>query len=618
MSDERRRAITSTPRLTPDDVASRTFSSSFRGVAEAEVKAFLRRVADDLTDARRRESELEAALAQAETAAATPRPLTEDELLDALGEETSRLLHTARDAARDIRTKAEENAARMLAEAQESAQQMRDEAEGLLSVRRGEAEAAADAIRQQTDDDVAELRAGAERAAEELRLRTDAEIEALRDNATLEANNEVEQARTKARELVDTARDLRERVLADLAHRRTLLSEQIGELRAGREKLLEAYRIVKRSFLDATEALAQVEGRAAQDRPEAVDPAALAAAMSGEDVAVDDTAAELADAVEPEPPEPVPTEPASGEPGVIGVDSGDVAVEDDVARHDADDIFARIRAQREADAAAVAARAETVASNAADETRTSESPEPSGSLETDSLSPEQGSPDPMPPELMSVFDDTPSSRASAAVAELVANALKSAKRIAQDEQNELLDALRRQKGRPNSTAVLGERASQAQAWSRALADGIASAYIAGSVSLGGRSSGTLASELVIELVGSVLDPVRARFAQAIDESEDANEAIERLNARAREFRTQQLEGAVFDILAGVFARGAYESAPDTAVLQWVLAAGGCGADCADNVLEPTAKGAEFPTGHRHPPSYPGCRCSLIVAVVEVG
>jgi hypothetical protein len=49
----------------------------------------------------------------------------------------------------------------------------------------------------------------------------------------------------------------------------------------------------------------------------------------------------------------------------------------------------------------------------------------------------------------------------------------------------------------------------------------------------------------------------------------------------------------------------------------VLAAEGCSADCADNVLEPTTKCETFPTGHHHPPAYPGCRCALTLTVVDI-
>ena len=66
--------------------------------------------------------------------------------------------------------------------------------------------------------------------------------------------------------MLDEAKHARERVLADLVRRRTLLQAQIEALRSGRDHLLDAYRIVKRTFLEATEALAQVEARAADER----------------------------------------------------------------------------------------------------------------------------------------------------------------------------------------------------------------------------------------------------------------------------------------------------------------------------------------------------------------
>ncbi len=618
MNDERKRAISSTPQLTPEDIAGRTFSSSFRGIAEAEVKTFLQKVAHEVGDARRRIGELEAALEQAEVAASQPRRFTDEELLDQLGEETSRLLYTARDAARDIRAKAEDSAQRMLAEAQESSQTMRAEAEGILEVRTGEADAASAEILDQARRDADEIRATAERAVEALRMQTDAEVATMRADAARAAEIEVDDARRHARDTLEHARELREKVLADLSHRRTLLTEQIAELRNGREKLLEAYRVVKRSFLDATEALAQVEGRAATDRPDPVDPEVIAAAMRGEAqvAAADDTAADLADDVDPEEP------PAPDTPG-DAVDAGDAVDGDpepaaDIGTDGVDgdggplpdpgDLFARIRAEREAVAEAEIATGADDAPGSAEPKRV----EAASPAEVDDLD--------VVDEVDVTVDEhddptTPAGWASMAVARIVEGALKPAKRTAQDEQNAVLDALRRQKGRPESDSVLPARPDQADAWVSALAGPIAEAYAAGS-SLFGGSDGTLAVELAIELTTAVLDPVRARFAQAIDESNDANEAIERLNARAREFRTQQLERSLGDLLAGVYARGVYDAAPDGATLQWVLAEAGCSADCADNVLEPTAKGGEFPTGHRHPPAHIGCRCSLTTAYVE--
>ena len=612
MNDERRRAITSTPRLSPDDIAGRTFSSSFRGIAEAEVKAFLRRAADELAESLARAADLERALAQAEVAASEPRRFTDEELLDQLGEETARLLHAARDAAKDIREKAESNAQRMVTEAQESSQAMREEAETVLAVRTREAEATAEAIIEAAERDAHEVRAAGDRAAEALRLEADSEAATMRADASRVAELQVEDARNRSREMVEHARELREKVLADLSHRRTLLTEQIAELRTGREKLLEAYRVVKRSYLDATEALAHVEGRAAVERPDPVDPEVIAAAMRGEVGSLaDDTAAELADEVDRGDLEESDSD--APEPADLGADATEAALPDP------DDLFARIRAQRAADdAPTTGTPGATGATDSTASTVSTVSAEPAAEVDPANAVEPRDVDDRVDGEGAPASElTTPSGRAAAAVADAVDGALRAAKRIAQDEQNAVLDALRRHKGHPDSGAVLPAPREQASAWIVALSDAVATVYSQGSASLGGSGSGTLAVELAAELVTGVLDPVRARFAQAIDESEDANEAIERLNARAREFRTQQLESTLGDLLAGVYARGVYDAAPSTAMLQWVIAESGCSADCADNALEPAAKGSEFPTGHRHPPAHVGCRCSLTTTVVEV-
>ena len=111
--EERRTAVPSAPRLAPEDIATRSFSSSFRGLSESEVRSFLKRVADEMTSAANRERELRDSLVAAEKRADHREPLDESELLEALGEETAKLLRSAREAARDIRAKAEDHALRV-------------------------------------------------------------------------------------------------------------------------------------------------------------------------------------------------------------------------------------------------------------------------------------------------------------------------------------------------------------------------------------------------------------------------------------------------------------------------------------------------------------------------
>ena len=112
-SDRRQRVISSTPRLSTDEIANqfvrqgRARLQRDRGprVPEARVRGARAPPAGTSRSSRR-------AIDTLEEQVRTPRPLTEQELLDALGEETARLLRSAREASDDIRTKAEERAAR--------------------------------------------------------------------------------------------------------------------------------------------------------------------------------------------------------------------------------------------------------------------------------------------------------------------------------------------------------------------------------------------------------------------------------------------------------------------------------------------------------------------------
>ena len=89
--------------LTPDAVAERSFASVKRGYAESEVRAFLRLVADDLAAALARERQLSDRVHALEAKLAAPdAPLSEQELFQALGEETARVLRSARESANEV------------------------------------------------------------------------------------------------------------------------------------------------------------------------------------------------------------------------------------------------------------------------------------------------------------------------------------------------------------------------------------------------------------------------------------------------------------------------------------------------------------------------------------
>src|ERR1700681_929173 len=195
---DRRRLITSTPHLAPDEVVQRTFTTSFRGYSEAEVRAFLKRVSEELVVTHEREAELLGTIDALEEQLRSPRPLNEPEMLDALGAETTRLLRSAREAADEIRARGEERATQLVDDARSEAERITGETEELSRARTEEAEARA-----------AAMVSDAEARAVELEAETSAYSEAQRRRAEHEAEELVESARLQGREMLDEAKATR-------------------------------------------------------------------------------------------------------------------------------------------------------------------------------------------------------------------------------------------------------------------------------------------------------------------------------------------------------------------------------------------------------------------------
>lgn len=595
--ERRQLTISSAPRLSPEEIAAKTFSSSFRGIAESEVRAFLRRVGDELASARDKERELGAAVDALEAQLRSPQPLDEQRMLDVLGEETTRLLRSAREAAQDIRSRAEERSAAILSEAQEEARRMREEAEEILGVRTREADVVREDLLRAADEEAAGVRADVERLAEEQRLRVVSESDAA-----------IEASRTQGREMLEEAKSLRERILADLGRRRSLLQGQIEELRTGRDQLLDAYRVVKRTFLEATEALVQVEARVAAERAPRVPVGP-------------DEAATVGTAEEPEGPNGGSAAAAAAGGPIEGPGAETVSEEADEQRRGramahVDSLFARLREER-----ATGDDAEGESDGA--EPAPPESEQEAGP--TDAA--EQAGEEPVvqagdSPEIAAPDGGEGSRRVTdrdAVLAPMVGPLVKVAKRAAQDEQNEILDAVRRQKGRGTSETVLSGAGEWVAAWSDSIGPGLSAAYAAGSAAVSGEQTDSEPdAETLAGLVETVISPLRERLSDAIADlaegGPDAESLVtERIGARYREWKTQDLETLLLDALSGAYARGAYCAAPEGALLDWVPSAQGRCPDCDDNALEPTAKGAEFPTGQLHPPAHPGCRCVALPA-----
>ncbi len=241
MDDERdeRIVISSSAAISPEVVAGKGFTTVLRGYQPGEVRQFLKRVADDVAAAAAREAELRHALHEAQNRAAHPE-LDEAALTSSLGEHAGRLIASARETAAAITAEAERTAAATLRDAEYRIARIRQEADTLMARRVDEADGVSASLRQSAE----------------------ADARAVRDQAQAEAEAAIQAARSHGKEMVAEARAVRERMLGDLARRRRVAEVQLEQLRVARERLVQAYDVVRRTLEEVTAELAAAEPEA--------------------------------------------------------------------------------------------------------------------------------------------------------------------------------------------------------------------------------------------------------------------------------------------------------------------------------------------------------------------
>ena len=99
------------------------------------------------------------------------------------------------------------------------------------------------------------LREAAEREHElrELLARAEQQLRELRETSAAQVEEAAEEARREGREMVAEAQRVRERMLGDLARRRRNARQQVEQLMAGRERLLEAFDSARQTIDAATQ-----------------------------------------------------------------------------------------------------------------------------------------------------------------------------------------------------------------------------------------------------------------------------------------------------------------------------------------------------------------------------
>jgi DivIVA domain-containing protein len=574
-----------------DIEARKDFPLSFRGFDQAEVRAHLAQLTAELGGLREREATLRARVAELESAPAAD--LDEAALEIALGREATRVLHAAREAAAEIRANAEEQAAALIAEA-----------DAMLAKSSMEAEEATATIRAEVDEALATLR-------EDTEKRSTALLEEARTNAaaiTVDANAERERMRSD----LDALTAARSRLIDSFETVRRALDAAFGEVARADA---EATAVTASVLVEKTTARPDDSSTRSEPAPELVPEAVLAPEperapepaerhsagvrllrpAGGTPVAppVNDAleGIRLVAPVEEPTPEPELEPEPEPEPEPAPIVAAEPEPEPEEEPPPVEDLFARLRADRATKVASATAVLAATTEPATSSTELEPPPVPARVEEADELEPDL--------EVLAARD--------VAVGDSERGLVRSLKRSLADEQNEVLDALRRLKGRPTIEGLLPEAAVH-----DARFDAVLHGAATSSAAAGGRAADGAA--VATEIGRSIAADLRTRVDRAIEDAGgDLETLAEGVSAAYREWKSSRVEPLARDVITAGYAAGTYGAA--SGELRWIVdpAEGGC-PDCDDNVLAgPTPKGTAFPTGQLHPPAHAGCRCLAIPA-----
>ncbi len=565
----------------PASVADAAFSTGRRGFDQGEVRDFLRMVAAELGRLQERERFLERELRTAQSNPDLSSVQLDDQALTRLlGEETARVLTTARESAAEIRQKAEQSASQMLSEASDEAGRVREEAEVEASRRRSDAAADAEA--------------------------------------------ELSMAKQQGREMVNEARAYRERVLSELARRRELAREQIEQLLHGRDRLMQSF---ERARVVAVDVVAELQPLGEPDEYVNLSPTTgpVPVMVPNSPRPAEAAAIEPVGVVEPVDDEATiePDEPAAEvESDVIEADADAEVIDDELVV--VDDLPVDDDEQDESDSPHEDVVVDLFARLRADTTLVDDEPEAESAPEVVVDVAVEVAVD-VQPEVADATDEaTPFDQRDADLTPLIVASAKKLKRVLADEQNEVLDALRRREPVRDLADLLSPPGQHLGRYRVAIVDDLLAAANAGaSLVTVGRVARMkkLDATKATEAAEAVLDewlivPLRERLQRCVIEGDGDNAAIaKRVRAVYREWKTQHIDEQLDDVIRTAHGRGAFAAMEPGTSVQWVSDSSHtvC-SDCDDNTLAGAVTvGDAFPTGHLFAPAHLGCRCLLLPA-----
>jgi hypothetical protein len=279
--------------------------------------------------------------------------------------------------------------------------------------------------------------------------------------------------------------------------------------------------------------------------------------------------------------------------------TGEEIEDDDVTATDVDDLFARLRAGQDVSPSDVDA--------AADDTIAAADVAGATGVADDAAPGEAGD-----------EEETPFAAREAAIVPLIVAGARKLKRALADEQNEVLDALRRKEPVRTLDVLVPWESAQSERYADAVTPELVAAAEAGASSMGGSGpldvgpAGVLAPAREV-LASDLVVPLRERLARAVEDADGDNDVIaKKVRGIYREWKTQRIDEHLDDLFRAAYARAAFQAIEPGRRVRWLVDPDGPPSpDCEDNSLEePVMVGDSFPTGHACPPAHPGCRCLL--------
>ena len=617
----------------PAAVGSAQFSVVRRGFEQEEVRDLLRGVSAELARLQERERFLESELRAMQTRGlSAPGALDEEMVTALLGEETARVLTSAREAAKQQIARAAETAERLVREASSDAARIRQEAE-IESARK-------------------------------------------RNDAVADVEAEIELAKQQGREMVIEAREYREKVLSELARRRELAREQIEHLIHDRDRLVAAFDRARLAANDVVGDLTEFDELSEE-----------VARISGLSTPVDATAPIFFDYTKEPDAIPQSSESIEGEKvvGVIAESIDSITIETvdavevvEVVEADeiieVEEVIVVEKAMEEAPDTTIVAMHEAPAGMS--EHPSSEPPAQEHIAEVVQLfgkkrkevetpqvvnevveppvavvepvevkkepvasTPQKKSVDDLfarlkqtntaevarttkPKVVVPKVDQGVFDHRDEVLEPIMVLITRKMKRVLADEENSMLTYLQGKKSVVALEKVLPSADEHLQMYVEALSEDVISAAMAGAQSLSKSLKADLRKRVtrsaVMQVVSRTMDestirPLREKIQRAVEQSNgDKDEMSNLIRSVYREMKMQRVEQQVSDIARMAYSRGAYLVLDQGTQVCWMVDPNGpsC-ADAEDNSLAgSTDLGSEFPTGHVHPTAHAGCRCLI--------